>query len=294
MSAWWARSKDQKSDAHAKRSVPSGLFQKCDGCGQTVDSESVRLQLWCCPKCNFHFAMPTEERIRLLVDEGTFVEEDQNVQPLDPLNFRDSKKYSDRLRSSQKSTGLADAFREGMAKMDGRDVSLGLFAFEFMGGSMGSVVGEKITRMYERALDRRVPAVLMSASGGARMQEGILSLMQMAKTTGALARLKEAGLPYISVLLHPTTGGVAASFAMLGDVIVAEPGALIGFAGPRVIEQTIRQTLPEGFQRSEFLLEHGMVDVIVKRSDLRQRLIDLIALLMPKQPSVPLAKTSRP
>jgi acetyl-CoA carboxylase carboxyl transferase subunit beta len=226
--------------------------------------------------------MPTEERIKITVDEGSFVEEDRKIQPTDPLEFRDSKRYGDRLRGAQKSVGVADAFREGRATIGGLPVSIGFFVFEFMGGSMGSVVGEKITRLFERALEERMPAIILNASGGARMQEGILSLMQMAKTTAALARLKEAGLPYISVLLHPTTGGVAASFAMLGDVIVAEPKALIGFAGPRVIEQTIRQKLPEGFQRSEFLLQHGMVDSIVKRKDMKEMLGRLVALLGPQ------------
>jgi acetyl-CoA carboxylase carboxyl transferase subunit beta len=261
--AWWAREKGKKESVPRKRSVPSGLFQMCDGCGATVESEKVKQNLWCCPQCNHHFVLPTEERIKLMCDEGTFVESDVQVRPEDPLRFSDSKKYADRIRAAQKQVGLPDAFREGMAQLGGRDVGVGFFVFEYMGGSMGSVVGEKITRLFERAREHRCPAIIFNASGGARMQEGILSLMQMAKTTAALARLKEAGLPYISVLLHPTTGGVAASFAMLGDVIVAEPKALIGFAGPRVIEQTIRQKLPEGFQRSEFLLSHGMVDLIV-------------------------------
>jgi acetyl-CoA carboxylase carboxyl transferase subunit beta len=279
--AWWARNKDKKPGTQAarKRSVPQGLFQKCDACGATVESQKVKQALWCCPQCGQHFVLPTDERIKLIVDEGTFVEEDQRIQPEDPLEFRDSKRYGDRLRAAQKQVGTADAFREGSAKILGREVAVGFFVFEFMGGSMGSVVGEKITRLFERAIARRCPAVIFNASGGARMQEGILSLMQMAKTTAALARLKELGLPYISVLLHPTTGGVAASFAMLGDVIVAEPKALIGFAGPRVIEQTIRQKLPEGFQRSEFLLAHGMVDLIVERKDMKERLGQLVELL---------------
>ncbi len=281
MAAWWARNKEKKTATPRKRSVPSGLFQKCDECGATVESEKVKQALWCCPqdKCGHHFVLPTEERIKLVLDEGSFVEEDLRIQPEDPLQFRDSKKYSDRLRAAQKQVGTADAFREGLGKIHGREVAVGFFVFEFMGGSMGSVVGEKITRLFERALHRRCPAVIFNASGGARMQEGILSLMQMAKTTAALARLKESGVPYISVLLHPTTGGVAASFAMLGDVIVAEPKALIGFAGPRVIEQTIRQKLPEGFQRSEFLLTHGMVDLIVERKHLKARLGQLVELL---------------
>ncbi len=282
--AWWSRNKEKKSPAEAlakKRSVPSGLFQKCDECGQTVETAKVRASLWCCPSCGYHFVLPTDERIKLIVDEGSFVELDKTIQPEDPLEFHDSKRYADRLRAAQKQVGHADAFREGLARIDGREVAVGFFVFEFMGGSMGSVVGEKITRLFERARERRCPAVIFNASGGARMQEGILSLMQMAKTTAALARLRETGMPYISVLLHPTTGGVAASFAMLGDVIVAEPKALIGFAGPRVIEQTIRQKLPEGFQRSEFLLEHGMVDLIVERKQLRQRLAQLVELLGP-------------
>ncbi|HWE27755.1 MAG TPA: acetyl-CoA carboxylase, carboxyltransferase subunit beta [Polyangia bacterium] len=284
MAAWWSKTKEKKKPDEVKktkRSVPSGLFQKCEECGATVETDRVKASLWCCPQCGHHFVLPTDERIKLLVDEGSFREEDRNIQPEDPLHFTDSKRYADRLRGAQKSVGLPDAFREGLATIDGRPVSIGFFVFEFMGGSMGSVVGEKITRMFERALAKRVPAILCNASGGARMQEGILSLMQMAKTTAALARLKAAGLPYISVLLHPTTGGVAASFAMLGDVILAEPKALIGFAGPRVIEQTIRQKLPEGFQRSEFLLQHGMVDSIVKRAELKATLARLVMLLGP-------------
>jgi acetyl-CoA carboxylase carboxyl transferase subunit beta len=286
VAAWWSRPKSKMKPevaAKTKRSVPSGVFQKCDECGETVPSGQVKEAMWCCPKCGHHFVMPTEERIKITVDDGSFVELDRTIQPEDPLQFRDSKRYSDRLRSAQKQVGTADAFREGRATIGGLPVSIGFFVFEFMGGSMGSVVGEKITRLFERALAERVPAIILNASGGARMQEGILSLMQMAKTTAALARLKEAGLPYISVLLHPTTGGVAASFAMLGDVIIAEPKALIGFAGPRVIEQTIRQKLPAGFQRSEFLLQHGMVDSIVKRQDMREMLGRLVGLLGPQQ-----------
>ncbi|HZS36771.1 MAG TPA: acetyl-CoA carboxylase, carboxyltransferase subunit beta [Polyangia bacterium] len=283
--AWWSRTKDKKGAAETgkKRSVPSGLFQKCDECGQTVESAKVKASLWCCPLCGQHFVLPTEERIKLVVDEGSFEEYDQTILPEDPLEFRDSKRYADRIRAAQKQVGTADAFRDGMARIEGRTVAVGFFVFEFMGGSMGSVVGEKITEAIERCIDKKVPLIIVSCSGGARMQEGILSLMQMAKTVAALGRLREAGLPYISVLLHPTTGGVAASFAMLGDVIVAEPKALIGFAGPRVIEQTIRQKLPEGFQRSEFLLEHGMVDLIVERKRLREKLGELVALLGPRE-----------
>ena len=283
--AWWSRQKDKKPAAEAlseKRSVPSGLFQKCDDCGATLETERVRDALYCCPHCDHHFTMPTAARIAALVDEGSWVEHDADVGPVDRLGFVDGKRYADRIVTAQRNTGTLDAFRSGLATFDGQKVALGVFAFEFMGGSMGSVVGEKVARLFERAVKERCAAIVCSASGGARMQEGILSLMQMAKTTAALARLKNAGLPYFSVLLHPTTGGVAASFAMLGDVIVAEPHALIGFAGPRVIEQTIRQRLPEGFQRSEFLLDHGMVDVIVPRKQLRQKLSTLVGHFSPR------------
>jgi acetyl-CoA carboxylase carboxyl transferase subunit beta len=232
-----------------------------------------------CPRCGHHHPLPARERLDLLVDPGSFEPAPGRLQPRDPLGFVDSKGYADRLRAAQDKTGYADAALVGRARIDGRTVCVGALAFEFMGGSMGSVVGELITRVFEDALQRRCPAIVSSASGGARMQEGILSLMQMAKTSAALRRLKDAGLPYISVLHHPTTGGVAASFAMQGDLIVAEPGALIGFAGPRVIEQTIRQTLPPGFQRAEFLLEHGMLDMIVPRAELRQRLGFLLRAL---------------
>jgi acetyl-CoA carboxylase carboxyl transferase subunit beta len=275
--AWWSRTKEQKPDAPSpKRSVPKGLFRKCDDCGATLEAERVVDALYCCPRCDHPFTMPTDARIKMLADEGTWVERDADVKPVDRLGFADQKKYSERIAQAQKKTGIADAFRAGSARLGGHPVELGLFAFEVLGGSMGSVVGEKIARLFERAEKNRRAAIVCSASGGARMQEGILSLMQMAKTTAALANLKEAGLPYFSVLLNPTTGGVAASFAMLGDVILAEPDALIGFAGPRVIEQTIRQRLPEGFQRSEFLLEHGMVDVIVPRKELKARLATLV------------------
>ena len=212
-------------------------------------------------------------------------EQDVEIAPLDPLGFRDSKRYADRLVALQKNTGQADAFRSFLASVDGVPVSFGMFQFEFMGGSMGSVVGEKITRVFERAAEKKIPAIVLSSSGGARMQEGILSLMQMAKTSAALQRLRALGVPYVSVLLHPTTGGVAASFAMLGDVILAEPGAMIGFAGPRVIEQTIRQKLPEGFQRAEFLLRHGIIDSIVPRAELRAKLGQLLRLLRGELPS---------
>jgi acetyl-CoA carboxylase carboxyl transferase subunit beta len=214
--------------------------------------------------------MPTEGRIEMIVDPGTWQEHDRDLESGDPLGFRvDSKRYVDQVKGSMRKVGAGDAYRAGTAKVGDIAVEVGFFVFEFMGGSMGSVVGEKIARQFERALAHKRPAIMFSASGGARMQEGVLSLMQMAKTSAARSRLREARVPYISVILHPTTGGVAASVAMLGDLIIAEPDALIGFAGPRVIEQTIRQQLPPGFQRSEFLLEHGMVDMVVARKDLK-------------------------
>ena len=293
--AWWSRPKKalertpQEGAAPApvaappadeKKSVPKGIWLRCDSCNEILFGPDLEANLRVCPKCQHHFALPTGERIRMLVDEGSFVEEDEGLDPTDPLEFKDSKKYKDRLKTTRKVSGHNEAYRAGRALMGGRPVELGLFAFEFMGGSMGSVVGEKIARQFERAIERKCPAIVLSASGGARMQEGVLSLMQMAKTSAALARLRAKNLPYISVMLNPTTGGVAASFAMLGDLAVAEPKALIGFAGPRVIEQTIRQKLPEGFQRSEFLLERGMLDAIVHRHELRAWLIQVITLMM--------------
>jgi acetyl-CoA carboxylase carboxyl transferase subunit beta len=276
--AWWSRAKGVQTETDDKKSVPKGIWVKCDGCQEILYEPDLRDNLRVCPKCDHHFTLPIEERIASTVDEGSFVEDDLGVESGDPLGFRvDNKKYRDRLRALKKASGLTEAYRAGGARVGGHEVEIGFFVFEFMGGSMGSAVGEKITRQLERALVRRRPAILFSASGGARMQEGILSLMQMARTTAALARLRREAIPYISVLLHPTTGGVAASFAMLGDVIYAEPKALIGFAGPRVIEQTIRQKLPDGFQRSEFLLEHGIIDAIVPRRELRARLTRTLA-----------------
>ena len=264
--------------------MPSGVWAKCDGCGEILVETELKENLNVCPRCGYHHPISAVERLESLLDPESFTELGGGVEPLDPLGFKDSKPYRERLRTARKQTGFADAALVGLGRLEGHRVGIGVLVFEFMAGSMGSVVGERITRLLEAARETRCPAILCSASGGARMQEGILSLMQMAKTSAALRRLKDAGLPYISVLHHPTTGGVAASFAMLGDVIVAEPQALIGFAGPRVIEQTIRQKLPEGFQRSEFLLEHGMVDLIVPRTELRQRLAQLVGFLGPERP----------
>ncbi|MBS1149292.1 MAG: acetyl-CoA carboxylase subunit beta [Myxococcaceae bacterium] len=285
MTAWFSKKpriaqvEAPDDDLKAAPSRMEGLWVKCDACGEILYRADLEKNLNVCPACAFHMTMPARARLAALLDDGVFNEHDQALEPLDPLGFSDSKKYKDRLRVTRKKLGENDAFLSGLGKIDGAPVSVGCFVFEFMGGSMGSVVGEKVTRVFERAYDLKCPAIVFSSSGGARMQEGIFSLMQMAKTSAAIARFRAVRKPYISVMLHPTTGGVAASFAWLGDVILAEPKALIGFAGPRVIEQTIRQKLPEGFQRSEFLVDHGMIDAIVARKDLRGRLSQLISLM---------------
>lgn len=264
------RIKTQVSQRTSK--VPEGLWIKCQKCGEILQTKVLKDNFQVCPECTYHFRLTAAERIALLTDEGAFEEYAEDLVSTDPLEFNDVKSYRDRLRSAAGNTGLRDAFVVGRAKLGGLPYHLGAFEFKFMGGSMGVVVGEKVTRLFEAALEERLPAVVVSASGGARMQEGILSLMQMAKTSALLSQMRQAGIPYFSILTDPTTGGVAASFAMLGDVILAEPAALIGFAGPRVIQQTIRQSLPEGFQTSEFLLQHGFVDRIVSRKDLAQEL----------------------
>ncbi len=273
--AWFTKTK-ATTEASEKRTLGQGVFRKCPGCGETPQSEAVEQNDELCPHCGYHFRLDPAGWCELLLDEGSFVEHNADLEAMDPLGFVDSKPYGERLRASQKKTGAKDAILTGDGTIDGLPTQLGVFQFSFMGGSMGSVVGEKITRLFERGTERREPVVLLSSSGGARMQEGALSLMQMAKTVAALGRLRAAGMPFISVLLHPTTGGVAASYALLGDVNIAEPEALIGFAGARVIEQTIRQTLPEGFQRSEFLLEHGMIDCIASRSEMRTTISRLL------------------
>jgi len=273
---------ESQNGQESRKSVPKGVWTKCGGCGEILVESDLATNLAVCPRCEHHHALTARQRIDLMLDPGSFQQLAGGVEPLDPLGFKDTKKYKDRIKASRKKTGLTDAAIVGIGHLEGMKVAMGALAFEYMGGSMGSVVGERITRMLEASTQQRCPAIISSASGGARMQEGILSLMQMAKTVAALHRHKSAGLPYISVLHHPTTGGVAASFSMLGDVIIAEPRALIGFAGPRVIEQTIRQTLPEGFQRSEFLLEHGMIDMIVQRKDLRRRVAMLLRALTPQ------------
>jgi acetyl-CoA carboxylase carboxyl transferase subunit beta len=278
----WPQKKLAGLDASEKQSFGKGIFRRCDGCGDTQPAEAFEANFEVCPACGHHHKLNVKRWRDLLLDDGALEEWDADILPKDPLHFSDGKPYADRLLASQKSTGSKDALEIGLGHMSGVEVAYGAFNFAFMGGSMGSVVGEKVALLFEHALERKIPAVLLQASGGARMQEGILSLMQMAKGVAARERLRDARLPFISVLLHPTTGGVAASFAFLGDVNIAEPNALIGFAGPRVIETTIRQKLPEGFQRSDFLLAHGMVDRIVSRLIMRKEIATILQLLMPE------------
>jgi len=268
----WPEKKSPERDAAEKKTIGKGVFRKCDGCGETLPSDAFAANFEVCPQCGRHHKLNASGWRQLLLDEGSLEEWDGHLAPGDPLEFVDGRTYAERVASAQRSSHAKEAVEIGRGRIEGRAVGWGAFLFAFMGGSMGSVVGEKIARLFERAREQRLPVVLLQASGGARMQEGILSLMQMAKTVAALERLKDSGLPFLSVLLHPTTGGVAASFALLGDVNIAEPEALVGFAGPRVIESTIRQKLPEGFQRSEFLLAHGMIDRITSRLEMKHEL----------------------
>lgn len=267
--AWFRKEKKPKEAVEKQVAIPEGLWVKCDGCKEIVYRKEVEANFNTCPKCAHHFRLTARERFELLFDDGKYKEFATDIRSGDPLGFRDTKRYADRLKVYQNRVGATDAVLCAEGKLEGIPVVICAMEYAFMGGSMGSVVGEKITTAAERCLDKKEPLIIVSCSGGARMQEGILSLMQMAKISAALARLAAAGLPYISVLTDPTTGGVTASYAMLGDLNIAEPKALIGFAGPRVIEQTIRQTLPEGFQRSEFLVEHGMVDLITPRGEMK-------------------------
>jgi len=267
--AWFRKEKKPKEAVEKQTAIPEGLWVKCDDCKEIVYKKEVEANYNVCPKCNYHFRLNARERFALLFDDDRFKEFATEIRSGDPLEFRDTKRYRDRLRVYEQRVGKGDAVLCAEGKLDGMSVVICAMEYNFMGGSMGSVVGEKITLAVERAIDKKEPLIIVSCSGGARMQEGILSLMQMAKISAALARLAEAKLPFISVLTDPTTGGVTASYAMLGDLNIAEPKALIGFAGPRVIEQTIRQTLPEGFQRSEFLVEHGMVDLITPRAEMK-------------------------
>ena len=273
----WFRRRGEEEAGPGKVVIAEGLWIKCESCKQIMYRPEVERAGRVCPKCHYPFRITARERIALLADSGSFEERETDLATTDPLEFKDTKRYRDRVRAAAQKTGLGEAVVCGLARLGGLPLVLCAFEFGFLGGSMGSVVGEKLTRAIELAVAKHLPLVIVSASGGARMQEGILSLMQMAKTSAALERLAAARLPYISVLTDPTTGGVTASFAMLGDVILAEPRALIGFAGPRVIAETIRQPLPDGFQRSEFLLEHGQLDLIVERRQLKETLRRLLA-----------------
>ncbi len=256
-----------------KKDIPDGLWTKCARCQEMVYNRELEQQLMVCPKCNYHFAMPVDKRLAMLLDENSFEEIDAGLRSIDTLQFVDTKPYPDRLAQAMARTGQNEGIRTGTGNIFGQPVALGVMDFEFLGGSMGSVVGEKVVRLFETAINRRLPVILVTASGGARMQESILSLMQMAKTSGAAGRLDREGLLFISVLCNPTTGGTTASFASLGDVIISEPGALVAFAGPRVIKQTINKDLPPGFQTAEFLLEHGMIDAVVERKDMKNTLL---------------------
>ncbi len=284
MAAWFRRKAGDGEGGGRTVVMAEGLWIKCDSCKEIVYRAEVERAGRVCPKCRYPFRITARERIALLADTGSFEEHGEGLTSADPLGFKDTKRYRDRVRAAREKTGSEEAVVCGLARLGDHPVVIAAFEFAFLGGSMGSVVGEKLTRAIELAIDKHVPVIIVAASGGARMQEGILSLMQMAKTATALARLGEARLPYISVLTDPTTGGVTASFAMLGDVIVAEPRALIGFAGPRVIAETIKQPLPEGFQRSEFLLEHGQIDLIADRQHLRDILRRLLAFFADAPP----------
>ena len=274
--SWLNQAKKGIKVVAEKKEIPDNLWQKCPGCGDVLYHRELERNLWVCGSCNQHLRITCQQYIDLLIDEGTWQETHRGITSRDPLEFKDSARYRDRLRATMKKTGREEAVITGQGRLQGVPVMLGLLDFEFMGGSMGSVVGEKLARLFHDALTARAAAIVLSRSGGARMQESLLSLMQMAKTSAMLAQLRAEGVPYLSVLTNPTTGGVTASFAMLGDVHLAEPGALIGFAGPRVIQQTINSELPEGFQSSEFLLEHGQIDLIVNRKDLRANLGEIL------------------
>ncbi len=287
--AWFKKNKQPKAPitGEDRTVIPEGLWVKCDSCKEIIYRKEVLARANVCPKCNYHFRISARERLTALFDNGIYEELDLGIVATDPLRFTDTKPYKDRLKHYREKSGMEDAVINAAGRMGGSPVVISAMEYAFMGGSMGSVVGEKISLNIERALERRHPLIVISASGGARMQEGVLSLMQMAKISSLLGKLDDASIPYLSILTDPTTGGVTASFAMLGDLNIAEPRALIGFAGPRVIEQTIRQKLPEGFQRSEFLLEHGMVDLIFERKEMREKLITCLRLLMDPVPADP-------
>ena len=279
--AWFRKDKSGLAPQERKN-IPEGLWTKCESCGEIVYSKKMEELLWVCPNCDFHFRISSQKYINLLLDDGDLEEYDSQLASQDPLKFRDSKKYPDRIRAAQAKTGRQEGVIAGLGKVGGISVSFAIMNFDFIGGSMGSVVGEKIARAIERAIEKEIPLIIISCSGGARMQEGILSLMQMAKTSALLAVLAEKKIPYISILTNPTTAGVMASYASLGDVIIAEPKGLLGFAGPRVIQQTIGQDLPEGFQSTEFFLDKGFVDKIVNRRELRSTVLRLLQYMWRK------------
>jgi len=280
--AWFKRESGDLQPAEEKRVRTEGLWVKCEGCRQIIWKKELEDNLSVCPKCEYHFRIDAADRILLLLDEGSIETMDENLASTDPLTFTDTKSYKSRLEKGQAETGLKDAIINATGTLNRRPVIVSSMEYSFIGGSMGAVVGEAITRAVERGYEKKTPVIVVSASGGARMMEGVVSLMQMAKISAALARLDSARVPYISVLTDPTTGGVTASYAMLGDLNIAEPGALIGFAGPRVIEQTIRQKLPEGFQRSEFLLQHGMLDAVIHRKEMKSYIARALDFMTPK------------
>jgi len=271
------------TDGASKKAVPEGLWDKCPGCSAVLYRVELERNREVCPKCNHHMRIGARKRLKHLLDEDSVIELSENLEPVDYYKFKDSKKYKDRISSAQKLTDEKDALITVEGKINGFKLVIATFEFRFMGGSMGAVVGEKFVRAVNYCLEHNLPLVCFSASGGARMQEALFSLMQMAKTSAALGKMRSKGLPFISVMTDPTMGGVSASFATLGDINIAEPNALIGFAGPRVIEQTVRETLPEGFQRSEFLLEHGAIDMIVSRHEMGEKLVNILSILMKKE-----------
>ncbi|MCS7229674.1 MAG: acetyl-CoA carboxylase, carboxyltransferase subunit beta [Candidatus Kryptonium sp.] len=271
-----------KNISGEKKELPEGLWTKCEQCGEIIHKSQLELNLWTCHKCNYHFRISSYDYINILIDSGTFKEFDKKIRSVDVLNFTDTKPYSERLKEAMKKTGLNEAIVTGTGKINGIPVVIAVMDFRFIGGSMGSVVGEKVARAIEKSLKTKHPLIIVSSSGGARMMEGALSLMQLAKTSAMLTKLSSAGIPYISVLTDPTTGGVTASYAMLGDINIAEPGALIGFAGPRVIKQATGKDLPEGFQKAEFLLEHGFIDLIAHRKELKGKISQILRLLLEK------------
>ena len=284
MTAWFKRS-DKNIHGDPKRNIPDGVWVKCKSCGNSLFNKELLKQKQVCPNCGYHFRYSSSDYFDLLLEQNSIIEYDNELIPVDALEFKDSMKYSDRITKYSKKSGLTDAVRCVSGLLDGRLVQVAVMDFSYMGGSVGAVVGEKLNRAIKRAIDAATPLIIFSCSGGMRMQEGMFSLMQMAKVSAALVNLSRARQPFISVLTNPTTGGTTASFSMLGDVNISEPGALIGFAGPRVIKQTIGQDLPEGFQSAEFLLEHGFVDLIVERQKLKSTLADLLNLLKPVQSS---------